>query len=338
MRNKILFVDPSPQWQQLVTATVGRQTLGIDPIVAVSGQDAAKVIASTDVCAVVCDKRLPDMEADQWFGHLRHLYPDIAVIMAAESIDPTDRRNAAALGVTRCFDKSQPLTVLVQMIREIAESETEGGSLQTIPLETFVQVIEMEQKTCTIRVINEAGGSKGVLFFQNGELIDARLGRLRGKPAAYSIFSWEKVLLCIQNSCAVKTNRINEYLQAFLMNAIARKDEAVNAAMEQRRVDAHAAAKPTDQDPGRLSLEALRARIRHVSPGAIEDIYIDSAWNPLIEQARRLGAFFAAGQLRACFLQDGKSLPLVLIPGTRTAVVSVQPDACRDVILNAVTD
>lgn len=337
MHHSVLFVDPSTQWQALVMANSRQDNGGIVPVIADSASQAFKLLADTPVRVVVCEKNLPDMEAAKWFDGLHRLYPDIATIIATAAIGPDDRNAAAAFGIHGFFDKAQPFATLVQMIKAVLESQTEGGSLQTIPLEMFVQIIEMEQKTCTIRVINELEGKIGVLFFKNGELIDARLGRLRGRPAAYGIFSWDNVLLCIQNACAVNTNRINEYLQAFLMNAIARKDEATSAAQPPPSLQTLADNALDGQDgPAEQPLELIRKRINRVNSAAIEDIYIDPGWDPLLEKARDLGRLLNAGQMKACYLENGRSFPLILIPGAQTVVVSVQPEASRDPILNAI--
>ncbi len=57
----------------------------------------------------------------------------------------------------------------------------------------------MEQKTCTIRLEDKSTAEKGILFFSEGELLDARVNNLKGESAAYKIFSWEEVNLSIQN-------------------------------------------------------------------------------------------------------------------------------------------
>lgn len=70
---------------------------------------------------------------------------------------------------------------LIGCIDNLVKKETEGGILKNASLEMFIQLIEMESKTCTIRIVNEKTFEKGVLFFKNGELYNARFLNTIGK-------------------------------------------------------------------------------------------------------------------------------------------------------------
>jgi len=80
----------------------------------------------------------------------------------------------------------------------------------------FLQLIEMEQKTCTIRVFNKSTAQRGDLYFKNGDFLDARIQNSKGLQAAYEILSWDKVAFSIQNSCPPATKRIHDNLKTIL--------------------------------------------------------------------------------------------------------------------------
>ncbi|MGB9499455.1 MAG: DUF4388 domain-containing protein [Dissulfuribacterales bacterium] len=50
-----------------------------------------------------------------------------------------------------------------------------------------MQLIETEQQTCTLRVVNKKQGRGGVIFFRDGDIMNARIGDQQGKAAAYEI-------------------------------------------------------------------------------------------------------------------------------------------------------
>jgi len=93
----------------------------------------------------------------------------------------------------------------------------------------FVQLIEMEAKTCTIRVENKSSGKIGVLFFNKGELLDARIDEQHGETVAHDIFAWDKVTFYIQDACKLKEKRIDKGLQSILLDAMRQKDEAADS-------------------------------------------------------------------------------------------------------------
>lgn len=67
----------------------------------------------------------------------------------------------------------------------------------------FIQLIEMDQKTCTLRVLNKLTGKQGILFFYNGDLMDARIYNHHGNTAAYYIIAWDSITISIQNESAL---------------------------------------------------------------------------------------------------------------------------------------
>jgi hypothetical protein len=61
-------------------------------------------------------------------------------------------------------------------------------------------------------------GQGGILFFNDGVLLDARIGEQNDLAAAYKVFSWDEFTVFMQNSCAPRENVIT--LQAIIMGAL----------------------------------------------------------------------------------------------------------------------
>ncbi len=110
---------------------------------------------------------------------------------------------------------------MVGSLRKTAE----GGTLHSVSSGIFLQFIEMEERTCTIRLTDKDSGKQGVLFFRKGELIGARTEKQNGEKAAYEIFAWDKTSLSIQNDCLQKKRTIHNDLQAIFLDALLIKDE-----------------------------------------------------------------------------------------------------------------
>ena len=181
------------------------------------------------------------------------------------------------------MEKPFIVEALAEKISATLQKESEGGILQTVPLDMFLQLVEMEQKTCTIRIVNKISKAIGVLFFQSGELMDARIKDVKGITAAYEIFSWEKVTLSIQDACVVKKKQIKDDLQAILMEAMRLKDEQAETGLDPNPVEAAEAVELEFADE-EIALETIEAG--GGSAGPAEPPRID----PLQEKMSRLGS------------------------------------------------
>jgi hypothetical protein len=198
----------------------------------------------------------------------------------------------------------------------------------------FLQLIEMEQKTCTIRLEKKSGGEKGILFFRDGELLDARVNNMQGQSAAHEIFSWDAVNLSIQNGCALKENKIQSDLQPLILEAMRRKDEeepeeVPESVMEQIEPGAQ---EPVDR------LKQLKLRIeQEIGPQCgLEDLYQDEFWDSRVGQLSKIGEFFHLGDFTLAYIDKGDTNDYILVPGPKTTVIKVDPRCPRDKILRVI--
>jgi CheY-like chemotaxis protein len=100
-----------------------------------------------------------------------------------------------------------------------------AGQLHSVRLSSFLQLVELENRTCTLTIRSKGGGQKGRLHFVGGELFAAETNDLENEAAAYEILGWEKASILIQNTCRKTKKQISEPLMKMLMKANRLKDE-----------------------------------------------------------------------------------------------------------------
>ena len=66
------------------------------------------------------------------------------------------------------------------------------GNLADVSVVDLLQTVEMGRKSGIIYVNNEANHKKAELYFVNGKIIDAELGRLKGERAVYRLLVWNE--------------------------------------------------------------------------------------------------------------------------------------------------
>lgn len=200
-----------------------------DPIFSVltagDGQLAVETLQKKPVSLVLTDLKMPRMDGFTLLAHVMEHYPDIPVLVMTGFGTPALELKASTNGAMEYIQKPFVLKDVARKIIAALRREVDGGTLRGFTLGTFVQLVEAEQKTCTIRVYHRNSARKGVLFFQNGELLDARLNGIMGLDAAYEILSWDEVSLSIENQCSKQKKEIHADLQAVLLEAMRQKDE-----------------------------------------------------------------------------------------------------------------
>ncbi len=106
------------------------------------------------------------------------------------------------------------------------------GHISGIPLTSFLQLIELDRKTCTLRVTS--GKRRGSLYFVNGELWDAQSGDEYGEETALRIISWRQVTIDIEDRCPLTIKNIDLPLGFMLIEGVRRGDERRETAIPQR--------------------------------------------------------------------------------------------------------
>lgn len=107
-----------------------------------------------------------------------------------------------------------------------------SGSIEGVTLFSFLQMLEMEQKTCIVNVSSKA--ETGRIFFLNGTLIDALTAGQQGVEALYTILSWQDLMMEVTANTSPRPNRINLPLMHIVMESARRLDETAECASENK--------------------------------------------------------------------------------------------------------
>ncbi len=93
-----------------------------------------------------------------------------------------------------------------------------------VPLVDLLRAISAHQKS-GVAVITAAGGARGEIFFRQGNVVDAEVGRLSGRDAIYRLFCWSSGRLEIEWKSIRRKDTIEMRPHDLLMEALRRVDE-----------------------------------------------------------------------------------------------------------------
>lgn len=344
MPENVLIVDDDQELLLVLKEGLSKYAEQFRVVLAGDGQVAVQKMEEMPVSLVVADLKMPKMDGFSLLAYISENYPDIPVMIMTAYGTPRMEQLARESGALAYMEKPVLAEDLARRISETLQRQTEGGTLQGISTGMFLQLIEMDRKTCTLRVAEKQSDRQGVLFFREGALLDARTERSQGLDAAYRILSWDDVRISIQDSCPVTQNRINREPQAVLMEAMRLKDEEIPAETEEDAPEeAGGVAKQLREEiieeslaAGEASqLEGIRSRLESSlgERAGLEDIYQDTAKDGLMQAAAGLGEAFEAGELKVCFLDSRGSRASLLLPSSPTTVIAVSSRSPREKLI-----
>ncbi|MEE9537631.1 MAG: response regulator [Desulfobacterales bacterium] len=336
MIKNVLLVDDDSEMLHALKEGFKKYQESFAVLLAEDGLRALESLKQNIISLVVTDLKMPNMDGFELLAHIMEHYPDIPVIIITGYSTPEMEQLAREGGAVGYIAKPFLIENLARQILTTLRKESEGGTLHNVSSGMFLQLIEMEQKTCTIRLEDKSSGKKGILFFHEGELFDARVNNMQGEAASHEIFSWDAVNLSIQNGCALKENKIQSDLQALILEAMRRKDEdepeeVPESVMEQ--------IEPGEDDPADL-LKKLKERIENQigQHCGLEDLYQDEFWDSRVAQLSKAGEFFHFGKFMLGYIDKGDANDYILLPGQKTTVITVDPKCPRDKILRVISE
>ncbi|MFP5285399.1 MAG: response regulator [Thermoanaerobaculia bacterium] len=215
----VLVVDDEPSVLFALSEGLADRKRGLKVVTAANGREALSLLESGRVDLVLTDLRMPEMDGFELLAHLRRSHPGLPVIlMTALGHAETEGR----LESVECFTKPFDVATLKRKISEMLAQRVKGR-VENITLASFLQLLEMERKTCTLSVTSL--GRKGNLYFRAGRLTGAETEDLSGQPAALEIVTWEHADIEISDAAPPGEPAVDMGLRYLLLEAMRLKDE-----------------------------------------------------------------------------------------------------------------
>ena len=224
---KVLIVDDEKSLLLSIRAGFEAYKDRFQLFTAEDGKKAVKILESNAIDLVVTDIRMPEMDGFELLVYMNTRYPSIPVLVMSAYGTREIQGKFESIGIIGFLDKPVDFDDLVKSIEEGLKQTTQTGTMTGFSVGSFLQLIEMEEKTCLLEV--SARGKKGLFYFDRGVLFDAVSGRLIGEEAAIEMIMWNQVSLSFKNLPDKKImRRINSDLMPIMMEASRRKDEKLH--------------------------------------------------------------------------------------------------------------
>lgn len=223
----VLIVDDEKLFLASLTEGLSSHSDEFQVVTANNGKQAIGIIESRSIDLVVTDLKMPVMDGFQLLAHLMSENLNFPIIVMTAFGTPEIENRLKEFEAFGYLEKPIDFQKLADKIRE-ALTRTDSGRLNGVSLFSFLQLVQMEQKTCFLKIKSE--GRQGTLVFSRGELYDAAYEALKGEKAAMEVVCWENAEIEIVNILKKIKRKIQKPLTNLLMDAAQAKDEAALAA------------------------------------------------------------------------------------------------------------
>jgi CheY-like chemotaxis protein len=221
----VLIAEDNPVLRKLIRTRLNEYKNRFDPVIVKDGLDAIRVLKKQPVSLLVTDLKMPKIDGLTLLAYVDQHHPKTpCIIMTAHSTPKLKKR--LQQDVVQYIEKPLKIEKLVQAVIEVLEQGIPTGTLHGVSIASFLQMIEMDQKTCLFE-IDSPEKSKGLFYFQEGILFDAVYGKLRGVEAAVKMIQLDNLGINFRKLPQKSMKRrITMELMGLIMEAMRQKDES----------------------------------------------------------------------------------------------------------------
>lgn len=199
-----------------------------------NGPTALSIIAGQPIDLVITGLHLQEIDAYELVSRIDQLYPQIRVIVMTNNASSMLREKIKQIHNATHFDQTSDIGLLTKRIFSDLHIDY-GGQICGIDLSSFLQIMELEGRTCRLRISTK--GKTGDLIISEGRLVAAATGPLSGKSAALQIFTWEKVYIDIDFTPVEWKVEITAPLMGLLLESGKLLDKKQNGRSNRRKHD-----------------------------------------------------------------------------------------------------
>jgi len=194
-------------------------------LTAESGKEAITLLRAIPIALLITDLKMPEVDGFELLAWTTREKPEMPVIVMTAFGTADIESRLAEIDSLQYLEKPLALADLESAIF-IALKAKARSYIRGISLATFLQLMHMEKKSCTLKITQ--GKRIGYLFFKGGVLFDADFEGLQGEAAAYEIVAWDDAEIEMDSHCRRQEQVINASLEHLLIDAFRRKDEKLH--------------------------------------------------------------------------------------------------------------
>lgn len=278
---RVLIVDDEKSFLLSLKDGLSPHADKFQVLTAENGREAVAVMRALPIDLLVTDLKMPEMDGFELLAWVSRNQAHLPVIVLTAFGTPEIEARLAKMNTLQYLEKPIDLPMLQEGIFNGLDAR-DKSYIRGITLPTFLQLMCIEQKTCTLKVTSNS--RIGYLYIRRGELLDADFDQLTGEPAALEIVGWENTEIEMDGICRRQQGSIKLSMEHILIEAFRLKDERMFAEMTMQAVAPSAAPAPPGKTPPAAVLPGKVGAPAERRPASVEEL----ARNRLVEVLNKL--------------------------------------------------
>jgi DNA-binding response OmpR family regulator len=308
-RQNLLIVDGDARNRRVLEVSLRKAGFSITP--AESAEEALEFLQHAEPDLIISDTRLASRDGFDFCmevkGNARWKLIPFIFLTSEKSIE--DKVRGLELGVEDYLTKPiyiKEITTRVTMLLQRKQHERLekkdaartkfSGQLADMAVVDLVQTIEISRKTGTISLTTELG--EATVWFREGAIIDAEMGRLQGEPAIYRLLGLSDGHFDVEFKPVNRYQVIHASTQAILMEGMRRVDEWGRLMEQLPPLDSLLSPDPEQLADRKADLsDEQLAIVRHFDGRRTIIEVVDESGQDDIEALTQISTFFFEGLL-----------------------------------------
>lgn len=302
---RVLIVDDEEDILWGLSEELSRNKIDVDT--ASNGLEALEKIKKKQFDFLITDIRMPGLSGVELLMETRKVQPEIKVIVMTAYGSDEIRQDVMAKGaisyLEKPFDFDQILGVIVEK-----EKGGEEETLKNLTLQQFLQLVSMEGKSCEVMVNTSEG--EGKIFLEEGEVVNASIGKLRGEEAFNRILREPDSSFKVKWGSPKVKREIEKPFHALLLSAAVQKDEEVAVQEEISGIDLQALSELFKDEGVSEEAEAPKAEVPIEEESFVVPIEEVPEVKPSIEEPEKEEPVVTLEEVESLLEGMGEEVPL----------------------------
>ena len=188
---KVLIVDDEETLTWSMAKSLSKDKDKYEVLIANNGREALHLLKANKIDLVITDIRMPDINGlDLLVMNKKEFAETKVIIMTAygsSDVQKEANQRGSLFYIEKPFEISEIRKIIIDLI---GKRRGFHGKVVGLQLTDIIQMNCLSRLTTALIVTRD--GEKGVIYFNEGEVVHAECGEQKGTEAFYKILSWQE--------------------------------------------------------------------------------------------------------------------------------------------------